>query len=97
MFNWLTNLFKPKVQTLTLAEAEAIPKALVNNYPRDQYKAYYESILTQEKNGNWIAEVRFIGYQEDIRHNHTIVSDSRIGVEKLVDKLINERMEQYRK
>lgn len=70
----------------------------VIDYPKSQYKVYWETHLFEQDSGEWIAEVRFIGYNgHDHRTYHSVAAPTRAGAEQLAQKLIVEKMQDYKR
>lgn len=70
----------------------------VFDFPKSEYKVYWEIHLGQQPDATWTAEVRFIGNDQwKIRDSHNVYGPTKDNVEKLVEKLIREKMPSYRK
>lgn len=73
------------------------PELSVFDYPKKAYKVYWETHLFEHPEGPWVAEVRFIGYNGfDHRSVHSVNGVSKEQVQTLANKLIREKMEDYK-
>lgn len=87
-----------KVEKKIAAVEQPQPSLRVIDYPKSQYKVYWEIHLFEQDSGEWIAEVRFIGYNgHDHRTYHSVAAPTRAGAEQLAQKLIVEKMQDYKR
>lgn len=69
----------------------------VFDYPKSKYKVYWETHLFEHYEGPWVAEIRFIGYSgNDHRSNHIVNGLTQQEVQQKANKLIREKMEDYK-
>lgn len=90
---------EPQVPVLAPQKEKVFPEATVTvfSFPKSEYKVYWEKHVFEHPEGPWVAEVRFIGYNGfNHRATHTVSGTSKEEVEKLSDKLIVEKMEDYK-
>jgi hypothetical protein len=86
----------PAIKAKPIAEPQS-PDLSVFDYPKSKYKVYWETHLFEHPEGPWVAEVRFIGYNGfDHRSNHSVTGASKDAVQGLVNKLVKEKMEDYK-
>lgn len=81
----------------TTSAQPAKPELSVFDYPKSQYKVYWETFLDQVADGSWTAEVRFIGYDTPQRSVDNIYGPTKENVEQNVAKLVKDKMASYRK
>ena len=80
-----------------IAEAKVKPELSALDYPKSQYKVYWETHLTHA-HGAWHAEVRFIGYNgHDHRTYHSVAAPTKAQAQALAEKLIVEKMPDYKR
>ena len=80
-----------------IAEAKVKPELSALDYPKSQYKVYWETHLTHA-HGAWHAEVRFIGYSDNPHLSiDRVEAPSKNQVEQLVVKLVKEKMANYKR
>lgn len=92
------NLMFWKKPQEVVAEQPKAPELSVAEYPKSKYKAYWETHLEQVADGTWSAEVRFIGWGgQTHRSQHNLYGPTKENMEQLVNKLIVETMESFRK
>ncbi|HRV18523.1 MAG TPA: hypothetical protein P5317_11010 [Myxococcota bacterium] len=78
-------------------EAKIKPELSVFDYPKSQYKVYWETHLTHA-HGAWHAEIRFIGYSDNPHMSiDRVEAPSKNQVEQLVVKLVKEKMANYKR
>lgn len=74
------------------------PELSVFDFPKSQYKVYWETHLDQVADGTWTAEVRFIGYPDfPHRSSDNVYGPTKENVEHNVAKLVKDKMASYRK
>lgn len=75
-----------------------VTEVSVFNYPKTIYKAYWETHVHQQLDGVWVAEVRFLGYNGyKINEIHSVTGPTETNVNSLVQKLITEKINSFRK
>lgn len=86
-----------KAVVVTEEVKQAIPELSALDYPKSKYKVYWETHLFEHPEGPWVAEVRFIGYNGfDHRINHSLSAPTKDRAQELANKLVIERMEDYK-
>jgi hypothetical protein len=94
---WYNFLFRrPKAEKIkeeTLVYVK--PILSVFDYPHSKYRAYWETILDTYTYG-WKAEVRFMAFDGNILEVHSVEGPTKANVEGLVEKLVKEKMENYK-
>ena len=96
MFSWFKNkeVKQEVVPTVTVEQPQ--PELSVFDYPKSKYKVYWETHLFEHPEGPWVAEIRFMSYNGDHRTHHVVNGVSKEDVQKLANKLIKEKMEDYK-
>lgn len=95
MFTW----FKKKTEETVVepTPVEVKPELSVLDYPKSQYKVYWETLIVKQDEGQWVGEIRFIGWNGiDHRSTHSVSGTSAEQVQTLANKLIKEKMEDYK-
>lgn len=94
MFNWFKKKQDPKfLKEETLVYVKPSLSAL--DYPRKEYSVYWETFLDPVEWG-WHAEVRFMSYQGEVKEIHAIDGPTKENVEGLVEKLVKDKMTNYK-
>jgi hypothetical protein len=99
MFKWLTKWFKkPKKVVENTAAPRGPHPDLVKHaeYPRSQYKCYFEQHLNFIEN-KWEGAVHFYGYSEPIHEIYLFTADTKHDLQSKMFKLIRIQMEQYKR
>lgn len=99
--NWFKRkVVLPEVQkavVITEEVKQATPELSALDYPKSKYKVYWETHLFEHPEGPWVAEIRFIGFAgSDHRVNHTVNGATKDEVQQKANKLIKEKMEDYK-
>lgn len=96
---WLDKLLG-KSQEVVVAENSFVPTepALsVFDYPKSEYKVYWEIHLYQQAD-YWVADINFIGYHgTPIRETHTVMGATPEKAEEGAQKLIREKMDNFKR
>jgi hypothetical protein len=97
---WYNFWKKQPVKVAKKVAAVEQPQAALKviDYPKSQYKVYWETHLFEQTSGEWVAEIRFIGYNgHDHRTYHSVAAPTRTSAEQLAQKLIVEKMSDYKR
>jgi hypothetical protein len=97
---WYDFWKKKPVKVVAKVPAVEAPSAglKVIDYPKSAYKVYWETHLFEQPTGDWVAEVRFIGYNgHDHRTYHSVAAPTRASALSLAEKLIVEKMVDYKR
>lgn len=97
---WYNFWKKKPVKAVTKAPVVETPVVGLRaiDYPKSKYKVYWETHLFEQPEGDWVAEVRFIGYNgHDHRTYHSVAAPTRTSALSLAEKLIVEKMVDYKR
>ena len=92
--SWFTSFgLKKKIEPVA---TPVVSELRVLDYPKDKYRVYWETIVTQPSSENYHAEVRFMERSGNVVELHTVDAPTLETVNKLVKKLITEKMENFK-
>ena len=95
------NFWRKKPVEKAVKATPVVPKdagLLVIDYPKSKYTVYWEIHLFEQPEGDWVAEVRFIGYNgHDHRTYHSVAAPTKAQAQVLAEKLIIEKMPDYKR
>lgn len=96
---WLDKLFgtveQPKVVEQVIQEESKQPEFSALNYSPRQYRAYWETIMTPNIYG-YAAEIRFMSRAGQVLEVHNVENPSLQRVNELVQKLVVEKMDNFK-
>lgn len=72
------------------------PVVLVKDFSKSQYRVYWETVITQPSSDNYHAEVRFMERSGVVVEVHTVDAPTFEQTQKLVTKLVSEKMENFK-
>lgn len=106
--NWFTNLFKsstkPTIEEEEVVVVPEVPKVVkvsngapqVKDYPRDKYKAYWETFY-EVNNNRHEAKVRFCDFKGNVLSSSSLTSGSKEALFEKVHALIKAKMDNFKR